>query len=530
MFDQLSERLQNAFNHFVPGRQITDENMEDALREVRRALLEADVSLRVIKAFISRVKDKAIGENVLKSVEPGEQLIKIVHDELVVLLGGELKPLNQSGNPNIIVLFGLQGSGKTTSAGKLALKLKKEGKKPLLVAADVYRPAAIQQLITLGKQVDVPVFTIENSTDVLGIAKEGLNKANDEGFDTLIVDTAGRLQIDTSMMAELLLVERFLQPQEKLLVIDAMTGQEAVAVAETFNAQLEVTGIIISKLDGDARGGAALSVVEITQKPIKFIGTSEKLTGLEVFHPDRMATRILGMGDVVSLVERAQQAFDLDEARRMEEKMRKSEFSLDDFLKIQGQIKMLGSMGQILEMLPIPGLTKEMREMISHSGEGQLKKIECMIGSMTKQERQYPDLIKDTRLKRIAQGCGKPETEVEAFLQQFSQMRMMMQQFTKMTGGMTGAPESSASGGGGLKMPRSHRKKAAKDPFADMMSSMGGGMPGGGGGFPGMPGGFPGMPPGFPKMPGGKMPKLPPGMKLPPGFPKDGLPPDFFGK
>lgn len=518
MFDQLSERLQGAFANLRGGRQLTEENMEDALREVRRALLEADVSLRVIKAFISRVKDRAVGEDVLKSVEPGQQLVKIVHDELVLLLGGESKGLNLDGKPSIIVLFGLQGSGKTTSCGKLALKLRKEGRKPLMVAADVYRPAAIQQLITLGKQIDIPVHTIEGSTDVLAIARSGLERAKSEDFDTLLVDTAGRLQIDTDMMAELLLVERVLEPQEKLLVIDAMTGQEAVAVAETFNSQLDVTGIIVSKLDGDARGGAALSVVEVTGKPIKLIGTSEKLTGLENFHPERMATRILGMGDVISLVEKAQQAFDLDEAQRMEEKMRKSEFSLEDFMKVQKSFKMLGSMEQILGMLPIPGLTKEMREMLSSSGEEQMKKIEVIIQSMTLAERRKPEIIKESRKKRIAKGCGLPEEEISRFLMQFDQMRMMMKQLTKMTDGFK--KEHSPAAAGGLKMPRSMKKKK-KDGFGDLADL------GAGAGFPGMPG----MPAGgFPNFPGGKMPKLPPGMKLPPGFPKGGFPPDFFGK
>lgn len=515
MFDQLSDRLQDVLANFRGGRQLTDENMEDALREVRRALLEADVSLRVIKAFISRVKDRAVGENVIKSVEPGQQLVKIVHDELVILMGGESQGINLQGHPNVIVLFGLQGSGKTTTCGKLALKLRKEGRKVLMVAADVYRPAAIQQLITLGKQIDIPTHTLENSGDVLEIARSGVEKGKAEGYDTVIVDTAGRLQIDTDMMAELLLVERVLQPHEKLLVIDAMTGQEAVSVAETFNAQLEVTGIVVTKLDGDARGGAALSVVEVTGKPIKLIGTSEKLTGLEVFYPDRMATRILGMGDVVSLVERAQEAFDMDEAKRLEEKIRKDSFSFEDFLKIQKSLKMLGSMDQILSMLPIPGITKDMREMISHSGEGQLKKVEAMISSMTLAERRKPELINESRRQRIAKGCGMPDEVLEAFLRQFEQMRMVMKQLTRFTDGMK--PESAASGSsgsGGLKMPRSIKKKK-KDPLAEMMQGMGGG-------FPGMPGGG-----GMPDLSNMKMPK---GMKLPPGFPKGGIPPEFFGK
>ena len=533
MFDQLSERLQNVFAQLGGGHQFTEENMteesmEQALREVRRALLEADVSLRVIKAFLSRIKDRAVGENILKSVEPSQQLIKIVHDELVILLGGENKALNQEGQPNILVLFGLQGSGKTTTSAKLALKLRKEGRKPLLVAADVYRPAAIQQLIVLGREIDVPVHTIEGSTDVLSIALSGLEKAKKEDFDTLIVDTAGRLQIDTDMMAELLLVERTLQPQEKLLVIDAMTGQEAVAVSEAFNAQLGVTGLVITKLDGDARGGAALSVVEVTGKPIKFIGVSEKITGLEPFHPERMATRILGMGDVISLVERAQEAFDIDEARRMEEKMRRQEFSLEDFMKMQGQLKMLGSLDQILGMLPIPGLTRDMREMISSAGEGQLQKISTMINSMTHAERQKPVLISNTpgRLRRIAKGCGLPEEEIQRFLQQFEQMRMMMTQFSRMMGGGSNSSEldtnTQISSSSSLKMPRSMRKKnneggSAQDKaqaaaFAAMMQ----GQQPGTGGKPGKKGkqslfgGFPGMP-GNPKMP-----KLPKGFNLPP--------------
>lgn len=530
MLDQLSERLQTVFARWSGERQLTEDNMEDALREIRRALLEADVSLRVIKAFLSRIKDRAVGENVLRSLEPGQQLVKVVHDELVALLGGETRELNQDGQPNLIMLFGLQGSGKTTTAGKLALKLKKEGRKPLLVAVDVYRPAAIQQLVILGREVGIPVHTLEGSQDVLSIAHTGLDKARSEGFDTLIIDTAGRLQVDTAMMAELLLLERSLQPQEKLLVIDAMTGQEAVAVAEAFNAQLDVTGIVVTKLDGDARGGAALSVVEVTGKPIKLIGVSEKLTGLEIFHPERMATRILGMGDVLSLVEKAQQAFDLDEARRMEEKMRKQEFSLDDFMKIQRQLKMLGSLDQILGMLPIPGLTREMREMISQTGEGQLKKVETIVNSMTREERQKPNLISAGgvgaagRVRRIAGGCGLPEEEVRRFIRQFEQMRMLMTQFSRMMGGGSSDEPERSSGGrgpvaGGLKMPRSHRRKG-KDPqdkeqdkaqAAALAALMG--RPGAGKAGQRLPGDFPG---GLPGMRGGKPSKLSKGWKFPP--------------
>ncbi len=481
MFDQLSERLQGTFAK-IGGKSLTTDNMDEALREVRRALLEADVNLRVIKAFISRIKDRAEGESVLKNVDPGQQLIKLVHDELVILLGKENSPLNTEGQPNIIMLFGLQGSGKTTSAGKLALKLQKEGRKPLLIAADVYRPAAINQLIALGQQIAIPVHTLEGSTDVQAIVKSGFEKAKAENHNTLIIDTAGRLQVDTDMMAELLVLERIYKPHEKLLVVDAMTGQEAVNVAETFNTQLEITGVILTKTDGDARGGAALSVSEITGKPIKFLGTSEKMEGLEIFHPERMATRILGMGDIVSLVEKAQQVIDTDEAKKLEEKIRKQDFSFEDFLRMQKQMKMLGGMNQILGMLPIPGLDKNARDMLAHGGETQMKRVEAMIQSMTVKERQNGDLLKNSgRIKRISKGCGLPETEIKQFVQQFEQMKMMMKQMTQM--GDKTQKEQKKKQGFGLHMPRNTRKRKKKDKEL-------------GGGFPGMPGG------GFPKFPG----------------------------
>lgn len=502
MFDQLSERLQGVFADMRGEKELTGENMEAALREIRRSLLEADVSLRVIKAFLSKIKDRAEGEKVIKNVNPGQQLVKIVHDELVDLLGGENKGLDFSGSPNIIVLFGLQGSGKTTSAAKLALHLKKKEKRnPLLVAADVYRPAAIQQLMTLGKQIGVPVHTLEGSTDVPKIACAGVERAKAEGFNTVIIDTAGRLQVDTDMMAELLLVERSLQPTEKLLVIDSMTGQEAVNVAETFNTQLEMTGLIVTKLDGDARGGAALSVVNVTGRPIKFIGTSEKISGFEPFYPERLATRILGMGDVVTLVERAQEAIDLEEAKVMEDKMRKQTFSLEDFMKIQKTLKMLGSLDQILGMLPIPGITKEMREMIAHGGEKQLKRVEVMISSMTATERRNPEIINESRRKRIAQGSGIPEQELEMFLKQFEQMKFMMKHLTKMTDDVR---KQAAPSPGGLSMPRSSRKK----------------------GKPSLPKGFP---PGFPVDPGKVDPSKFDPSKLPGGFP-GGFPGGGSGK
>ncbi|HIS36150.1 TPA: signal recognition particle protein [Candidatus Scatousia excrementigallinarum] len=425
MFDNLSDRLQDII-HKTRGQELTQENMQEAMREIRRALLEADVNLRVVKSFISAVKDKAEGENVLQGVNPSQQLVKIVHDELVNLLGKELKPLDLSGHPSLIMMLGLQGSGKTTSSAKLAVKLKKEGKNPLLVACDVYRPAAITQLQTLGNEIGVEVFTIADEKNVQSIVQSAINYAKEKGFNVLILDTAGRLQIDTGMMAELLLIDRIFNPQEKLLVIDSMTGQEAVNVAENFDAQLSLTGLILTKLDGDSRGGAALSVAYCTGKPVKLTGTGEKLNALEDFYPERMATRILGMGDIVSLVERAQEVFDEKQALELEEKMRKSNFSYNDFLKMQKQMKMFGSMDQLLGMLPGIKIGKDDRQKLSHESDRQFKKMEVFIQSMTPQERENPDLINTSRKKRIAKGCGMELAEVNQFIKQFEQMRLMM--------------------------------------------------------------------------------------------------------
>ena len=410
MFDNLSEKLQNIISK-TRGQELTQDNMQEALREIRRALLEADVNLRVVKAFISSIKDKAEGENVLQGVDPSQQLIKIVHDELVELLGHEAKPLNLTGHPSLIMMLGLQGSGKTTSSAKLAVKLKKEDKNPLLVACDVYRPAAISQLQTLGQEIGCEVFTIPDSKDVQNIVQSAINYAKENGFNVLILDTAGRLQIDTEMMAELLIIDRVFQPQEKLLVIDAMTGQEAVHVAENFDAQIGLTGLVLTKLDGDSRGGSALSVVYCTNKPIKLTGTGEKLNALEDFYPERMATRILGIGDIVSLVERAQEVFDEKEALKMQEKMSKAEFSFNDFLNMQKQMKMFGSMDQILGMLPGVNLKQADREKISHASETEFKKIEVFIQSMTPEERDNPQLMNTSRKKRIAKGCGMRSEE-----------------------------------------------------------------------------------------------------------------------
>ncbi len=425
MFDSLSDRLQNIISK-TRTQELTQENMQEALREIRRALLEADVNLRVVKSFISNIKDKAEGENVVQGVDPSQQLVKIVHDELINLLGKEKHPLKLDGHPTLIMMLGLQGSGKTTSSAKLAVKLKKEGKNPLLVACDVYRPAAITQLQTLGKEIETEVFTIPDCKDVRQIVQSAIDYAKEKGFNVLILDTAGRLQIDVDMMAELLLIDRMFNPHEKLLVIDSMTGQEAVNVAENFDAQLGLTGLVLTKLDGDSRGGAALSVAYCTGKPIKLTGTGEKLNALEDFYPERMATRILGMGDIVSLVERAQEVFDEKQARELEEKMRKSEFSFNDFIKMQKQMKMFGSVDQLLGMLPGIKINKDDRQKLSHESDKQFKRIEVFTQSMTPEERSNPDLINTSRKKRIAKGCGMSLAEVNQIITQFQQMRMMM--------------------------------------------------------------------------------------------------------
>ena len=454
MFDSLSEKLQSIISK-TRNQELTQENMQEALREIRRALLEADVNLRVVKAFISSIRDKAEGESVLQGVDPSQQLVKIVHDELIELLGKEVKPLDFSGHPNIIMMLGLQGSGKTTSSAKLAVKLKKEKRNPLLVACDVYRPAAITQLQTLGKETDTKVFTIPDCKDVQQIVRGAIDYAKENGFNTLILDTAGRLQIDTDMMAELLLIDRIFHPNEKLLVIDAMTGQEAVNVAENFDAQLGLTGLVLTKLDGDSRGGSALSVAYCTGKPIKLTGTGEKLHALEDFYPERMATRILGMGDIVTLVERAQEVFDEKQALELQKKMQKSEFSFDDFLKMQNQMKMFGSMDQILGMIPGINIAKDDRQKISHLSEKQFKKIEVIIQSMTPCERNNPDLINTSRKKRLAKGTGMTLQEINQFMTQFNQMRAVMKSMSDMkglTGKLSGAGNiGSLAGLGGFK-------------------------------------------------------------------------------
>lgn len=428
MFDNLSEKLKSIIAE--KSGTLTEENTADAIREVRRALLEADVNISVVKAFILSVKEKIEGTKSVSGVNPGQQFVKIIHDEIADLLGKNNSPLNLTGTPPLIMMLGLQGSGKTTSCAKLALKFKNEGKKPLMIAADVYRPAAITQLKTLGNQIDVPVFSIDNETDVQKVVGDGINFAKENGFSPVLIDTAGRLRTDTDMMAEVLLLDRVFEPCEKLLVIDAMTGQDAVNTARDFDEQTSITGIILSKADGDSRGGAALSVVHRTGKPIKFMGLGEKIDPMEDFHPARIADRILGMGDIVTLVEKAQNAFDEKQAQEFEAKMKKAEFSFDDFLKMQKQMKMFGSIENLLGMLPLPGLNKENRQSIAQEGEKQLKKIEVFISSMTKEERANPELINSSRKRRLSAGSGLPMHEVNMIIGQFEQMRKMLKGFS----------------------------------------------------------------------------------------------------
>ena len=425
MFDSLSQKLREIISSTAQNKTLSEENMQDALREIRRALLGADVALSVVKSFISTIKDKAQGEKVIESTNPSQTLIKIVNDELTNLLGEKQSPLKLDTNPSIIMMLGLQGSGKTTSSAKLALKLKKEGKKPLLVALDVYRPAAILQLKTLADDNKIDFYSLEGEKDVVKIARESLNYAKENNNTVLIFDTAGRLELDSEMMAELVLLNHGLNINEKLLVVDSMIGQAAVDVALNFNEQLGIDGVILTKLDGDAKGGCALSIVHCTNKPIKLIATGENIEPLEDFHPDRMANRILGMGDIVTLVERAQKNIDIKEAKALEDKMLKSEFNFEDFLKIQKQIKALGSFGGILSMLPL-GISKDDSEKISHEGEKQFKKIEVFIQSMTPEERKNPNILNASRKKRIASGAGMDINELNAFINQFETMKKMM--------------------------------------------------------------------------------------------------------
>jgi signal recognition particle subunit SRP54 len=441
MFDSLSQRLQNAFRNLRGLGKISENNVGDALRDVRMALLEADVNFQVARDFIERVKVKALGQEVVQSIQPGQQIIKIIYDELVKLLGSSNAGLALSGNPASILMVGLHGSGKTTSSGKLARLLQKQARLPLLVAADVYRPAAMDQLETLGKQLDIPAFAPKGETDVLKIAREAIEFARQTQRNTLIFDTAGRLQIDQPLVQELVRLRDLVKPQEILLVLDAATGQEAVNVATHFDEALNITGAILTKLDGDARGGAALSLKAVTGKPIKFVGVGEKLDEFEPFHPERMASRILGMGDVVSLVERAAQAVDMDDARRLEEKMRKGQFTLEDFLEQLRQMKKLGSLESIVGMLP--GGSEMLKNADMRKQEKEFKRMEGIICAMTRQERNKPQILNARRRVRIAKGSGVEVSEVNTLLNRFNQMQEMMKKMGKFQKAM-------ARMGGGL--------------------------------------------------------------------------------
>jgi signal recognition particle subunit SRP54 len=439
MFESLNDRLDSAFKSLRGDNKITELNVAQAIKDIRRALVEADVSYKVAKEFTDKVKDRALGsENVLKNVRPGELMIKIVSDELTELMGGQSAGINLKGNPSVFLIAGLQGSGKTTFTGKLAHFLKtKKGKKPMVVACDVYRPAAIDQLTVLSEQVGVPIYKEVENKNPVQIALNAIVEAKKQGCDVVIVDTAGRLAIDEQMMAEISKVKDAISPNETLFVVDSMTGQDAVNTAQTFNERLNFDGVVLTKMDGDTRGGAALSVKYTVGKPIKFVSMGEKMDTLDVFYPDRMAQRILGMGDIVSLVERAQEQFDEEEAKRIEAKIKKNKFDFDDFISQMEQIKKMGDIKSLLNM--IPGLGKAMKDIDIDNNA--FTKIECIIQSMTKEERKNPELVLKTtsRKKRIATGSGKKIEEINMFLKQFDQMRQMMHQFS--TGKMPMMPQ-----------------------------------------------------------------------------------------
>lgn len=430
-FENLGDKLQGVFKRLRGKGKLTEKDIKEAMREVKLALLEADVNFKVVKNFVSTVSEKALGQEILESLTPSQQLIKIVRDELISLMGSENERLEYSKNPpTVYMLCGLQGAGKTTAAGKLALNLRKtQGKRPLMVACDVYRPAAIKQLKVLGSQIDVPVFSIDGENNPVKIAKAAVAHAKQHGNDPVIIDTAGRLHIDDLLMEELSEIKRETAPTEILLVVDAMTGQDAVNVAEHFNSQLDITGVILSKLDGDTRGGAAISVKAITGKPIKFSSIGEKLSDWEPFYPERMASRILGMGDVMTLIDKAQEAFDEKEAAALEAKIKKQSFDLEDFLAQLQQIKKMGPLSQLVGMLP--GVDKKMLDSVDmEDGERKMKRTEAIIRSMTPEERRKPQIIAASRKVRIAQGSGTRVQDVNQLLKQFDQMKEMMKQFS----------------------------------------------------------------------------------------------------
>ena len=431
-FDGLSSRLQEITRKLKGKARISEDDLKEVLREVKLALLEADVNYKIVKDFVKVIEEKSLGQDVLKSLTPGQQVVKIVKDELVTLLGGEESKINFTPNPpTVIMLVGLQGSGKTTTAGKLANIIRKQGKKPLLVACDVYRPAAIKQLEVVGKQLDIPVYTNENTKDVNLIAKQAVSTAISKLNDVIIIDTAGRLQIDEALMQELKDLKVSVKPHEILLVVDSMTGQDAVNIADTFNKELGIDGIVLTKLDGDTRGGAALSVKKITGRPIKFAATGEKLSDIEVFHPERMASRILGMGDVLSIIEKAEETFDMEEAAKLEKKLKKQSFDLEDYLSQLRQMKKMGSFSSILKMLPGMNKLKDIEV-----DEKEFVRIEAIICSMTKEERQNPKVLNGSRRLRIAKGSGTTVEQINKFMKSFEMTQKMMKEMTSNKGMM----------------------------------------------------------------------------------------------
>lgn len=446
MLESLGSRFQNIIKKVRGHGKLSENNIKDTLREVKMSLLEADVNYKVVKKFIDNIQKKAVGTDVLTGINPGQQFVKIVNDELVELLGGTNSRLTKSmKNPTVVMLAGLQGAGKTTFAGKLAKYLKKQGEKPFLIGADIYRPAAMKQLEVLAKQIDVDVYFEINSKDAVDICKKGLEKAKEMGATYLIIDTAGRLHIDEKLMDELKDIRKIVRPQEILLVVDSMIGQDAVNLAESFNNALSIDGVVLTKFDGDTRGGAALSIKSVVGKPIKFVGTGEKIEDLELFHPERLASRILGMGDVVSLVEKAQEAIDENEAKSLEEKIRTQKFDLEDFMKQLQNIKKLGSLGSILKMIPGMGKIGDLAP-----AEKEMKKVEAIIQSMTKEERRKPEILKANRKLRISKGSGTQVADINRLLKQFTQMKDMMKM---MSGGKM--PQIPGFGGrkGGKRFP-----------------------------------------------------------------------------
>lgn len=429
-FESLSDKLQSAFKKLKGKGVLTENDINDAMREVKLALLEADVNFKVVKEFVNSVKEKSLGTEVLESLTPAQQIIKIVNSELIELLGGTNSKLTYSPSGfTVLLMVGLQGTGKTTTCGKLANYLKKNGKKPMLCACDIYRPAAIDQLEVVGKGVDTPVFTMRDCKDPSKIAIEARKEAEKRGFDVLIVDTAGRLQIDDALMDELVDIKKAIKPHEILLVVDALQGQDAVNVADGFNSKLGIDGIVMTKMDGDSRGGAALSAKKVTGQPIKFMGVGEKSDALEPFHPERMASRILGMGDMLSLIEKAQESFDEEKSSKLEEKLKKNQFTLEDFLDQIGQIKKMGGLGKILDMMP--GMNQAQKNGVDlEEGEKEFKDMEAIIQSMTKAERQNPSILNASRRKRIAAGCGQPVSKINTLIKKYDEMKKMIKQFS----------------------------------------------------------------------------------------------------